>query len=463
MAAPLAPAELAGLAAAIPAADDLDTDWEAWTEELAAVSYASIPTIMRRWLWPGVLPIGNPALFAGKGSVGKGVLFALVAAHVVLGIPFPGTAQYGELEKWRTADPSARGPRPELSEPGRVVWIAGMEDDQFEDLAPRLRAAIRYLAELYELGGGLAHPERGAIRFVHDLSEWPDGSAFALPVDCDRLAATVRDLDELLTADNRRRDPEDPDAPPAGPPVRLVVMDPLSDLISDEPAPAGPGGTRQRYTIDSRQGARRTLRPVKAMARKLDISVVIIHHLTQDGKVAGSPAVLDCLRLAFVITARKDDPAVRVITQHKSNISDTPPQQYTTRCGYPDTHAEWIAAADERAGRVKAASSRPSPDQGSIRDRMRAAAGQRGPAPAEVPAEVPPGPYGLLRRAGDGPPEVVGRAYGDQAQARAAASDDAGTGELSWRPGDAPGIAVCALRMPTGELRGYSVFPVRQP
>jgi hypothetical protein len=454
VAAPLAPAELAGLAAAIPAADDLDTDWEAWTEELAAVSYASIPTIMRRWLWPGVLPIGNPALFAGKGSVGKGVLFALVAAHVVLGIPFPGTAQYGELEKWRTADPSARGPRPELSEPGRVVWIAGMEDDQFEDLAPRLRAAIRYLAELYELGGSLAHPERGAIRFVHDLSEWPDGSAFALPVDCDRLAATVRDLDELLTADNRRRDPEDPDAPPAGPPVRLVVMDPLSDLISDEPAPAGPGGTRQRYTIDSRQGARRTLRPVKAMARKLDISVVIIHHLTQDGKVAGSPAVLDCLRLAFVITARKDDPAVRVITQHKSNISDTPPQQYTTRCGYPDTHAEWIAAADERAGRVKAASSRPAPDQGSIRDRMRAAAGQRGPAP---------GPYGLLRRAGDGPPEVVGRSYEDQAGARAAAATDAGTAELSWRPGDAPGIAVCALRMPGGELRGYSVFPVRQP
>lgn len=461
MAAPFAQAELDQLAAATPGPDDLDTDWEAWTEELAAVSYSSIPVIMRRWLWPGVLPIGNPALFAGKGSVGKGVLFALVAAHVVLGVPFPGTVQYAELEAWRTADPATRGPRPELAEAGRVIWIAGMEDDQFEDLAPRLRAAVRYLVTLYELPGGLAHDVTGAIRFVHDLSEWPDGSAFALPVDCDRLAATVKDLDTLLTADNRRRDPEDEDAPPPGPPVRLVVMDPLSDLISDEPAP-GVNGARQRYTIDSRQGARRTLRPVKAMARKLDISVVIIHHLTQDGKVAGSPAVLDCLRLAFVITARKDDPSVRVITQHKSNISDTPPQQYTTRCGYPDTRAEWIAAADERAGRVKAASSRPAPDAGSLRDRVRAAAGQRAPSADAEPDSAPPGPYGLLRRAGDAPPEVMGRGYADQGEARAAAAEDAGETELAWQPGDSPGVAACAVKLPTGELRGYSVFPVRR-
>jgi hypothetical protein len=442
--------------------DDLDTDWAAWDDELAAVSYASIPVIPRRWLWPGVLPVGNPALFAGKGSVGKGVLFALVAAHVVLGVPFPGTAQYAELEAWRAADPAARGPRPELSAPGRVVWIAGMEDDQFEDLAPRLRAAIRYLVALYELDAALAHDTHGAIRFVHDLSEWPDGSAFALPVDCDRLAATVRELDTLLTEGNRRRDPEDEHAEPAGPPVRLVVMDPLSDLISDDSELAGPAGTRRRYTIDSRQGARRTLRPVKAMARKLDISVVIIHHLTQDGKVAGSPAVLDCLRLAFVITPRKDDPSVRVITQHKSNISDTPPQQYTTVCGYPDTHAAWIAAADERAGRVKAAEGRPAADAGSLRERVRAAAGQRAPvAGAELPP-APPGPYGLLRRAGDASPEVVGRAYADQAQACAAAAMDAGA-ELTWQPGDGPGVAACAVRLATGELRGYSVFPVRQP
>jgi hypothetical protein len=444
--------------------DEMDTDWAEWEDELAAVSYSRIPTILRRWLWPGVLPIGNPALFAGGGSVGKGVLFALVAAHVVLGIPFPGTAQYAELERWRES--GADADMPELAGPGRVIWIAGMEDDQFEDLAPRLRAAIRYLVQLYRLAPELADDTRGAIRFVHDLSEWPDGSAFALPVDCDRLAATVRSLDIELTAANRRRDPEDPDAPPPGPPVRLVIMDPLSELLSDEPAPVthgGSAGRQLRYTIDSRQGARRTLRPVKAMARKLDISVVIIHHLTQDGKVAGSPAVLDCLRLAFVITRRKDDPSARVITQHKSNISDTPPQQYTTVCGYPDTHAAWIAAADERAERVRAASTRPAPTAGSMRDRVRAAAGQRAPSAAEELAEVPPGPYGLLRRAGDAPPEVLGRGYEDQGAARAAAASDAGTAELSWQPGEAPGIAVCALRLPTGQLRGYSVFPSRRP
>ncbi len=236
-------------------------------------------------------------------------------------------------------------------------------------------------------------------------------------------------------------------------------MDPLSDLISDEPAP-GVNGQRQRYTIDSRQGARRTLRPVKAMARRLDISVVIVHHLTQDGKVAGSPAVLDCLRLAFVISARKDDPATRVITQHKSNISDTPPQQYTTACAYPDTHAAWVASADERAARVQAAAARSAPDQGTLRDRVRAAAGQRAPVPGD---ELPPGPYGLLRRMGDASPEVMGRAYASQDAARGAAAADAGTDGLAWLPGDKPGVAACAVRTATGELRGYSVFPVRQP
>lgn len=418
---------------------DLELDAEATEDtDMDAVSYASIPTILRRWLHAGYLPFGNPVIFAGDGEVGKGVLFALYAAHVVLGVPFPGET--------------------EAREPGRVVWIAGLEDDQFEDLAPRFRAAIAYLVELHELDPQLADPAHGAIRWIHDLSEWRDGSAFAVPTDMDRLLGVVRELNERRTADNRKRDPDDPDAAEPGPPVRLVVMDPLSELIADG------------YTIDSRQGARRVMRPIKRFARLADVALVIIHHMTKDGKVAGSKAVLDALRLVFVIERRKDNHDVRVITRRKSNISAASPQQYTTRQAYPDTHGEWVDAADARSERIAQAAAQAA-DPGSLRARVRAAAGQLA-EPAQVPAVGPQGdqaaqgaPGGavrLLRRelppGGTlGAPVLLGRSHPSADAARIAAMRDAGQ-TLTWKR-DAHDREVCAIKRSDGTVVGYSIVP----
>jgi hypothetical protein len=401
-------------------------DFDALQDELDAVSYARIPTILRRWLWPGYLPLGNPALFAGDGEVGKGMLLALVVAHVVLGIPFPGTD----------------GP----AEPGRVVWIAGMEDDPFEDLAPRLRAAISHLVQLHNLDPELA-TDAGAIRWIHDLSEWRDGSAFALPADCDRLLATVRDLGSKLTAGNRPRDPDDDQAEPPGPPVRLVVMDPLTELLGEG------------YNIQTVSGARRVLRPLKRFARMADVAVVIIHHLTADGKVAGSPAVLDALRLAFVISRRKDNPDVRAITRRKSNISQAEPQQYSTVLPYPDTHAFWVDAADHRAERVKAASELPS-DPAGLRARIRAAVSE--PELSAAPSLT----CTLLRRRQDasgnpGPAERIGRRHATPAAARAAAAA-AARAPLDWRAVDGqPGTEVAASRDGAGLYTTYAVVTSR--
>jgi hypothetical protein len=407
-------------------ADLAAVDWDALEDELDAVSYARIPTILRRWLWPGYLPIGNPALFAGDGDVGKGMLFSLVLAHVVLGIPFPG-------------DDSG-----EVPEPGRVVWIAGMEDDQFEDLAPRFRAAIAYLVGLHDLDPALADEVTGAIRYAHDLAEWRDGSPFQLPADCDRLQGLVGELGKL-DAENRRPERKDgsPNPDYTGPwqPVRLVVMDPLSELLADG------------YTIDSRQGARRVLRPVKRFARAADVAVVIIHHLTKDGKVAGSPAVLDCLRLAFVITRRKDNPQVRAITRRKSNISDAEPQQYTTVHGYPDTVAVWVDAADQRTERVKQAAAR-GDDPASLRARMRAAV--RPDSEHERWSVV------RCRMLADGKltaPETLGRPLASREMARAAAEADAHVSPLDWRQAGTRETAGVRDRYGPGLHVTYAVQP----
>lgn len=402
--------------------------------DLDAITYDHIPTIERRWLWPGYLPYGNPVLFAAKGETGKGFLFVLAGAYVVLGLPFPGEDQDTRRE------------------PGRVVWIAGSEDDQFEDLAPRFRAAIAFLVNAYGLAVELAS-ERGAIRHIHDLSEWKDGSSFELPGDMGRLLAEVKRINKL---DAANRGPDHPEHTGPGPRVQLVVLDPLADLLGEHD------------TIATVKGARRTLRPVKRFARAADVALVLIHHLTRDGKVAGSPAVLDALRLAFLVEQREDNKDMRVITRHKGNISIADPQQYTIAGPWPATHAEFVAATDERAQRVSQARERGELDEGqSIRDRIRASKPAE-PASTEQdgydPAEA--GRFRVIRRirergGQDGPAETIDASCRTRGEARTVASSDAGGQGLDgWHPvAGLEGLEVVARARTDGSSVSYAVGP----
>lgn len=394
---------------------------------LASVSYDQIPYLPRRWLWHGYVPYANPVVFAAAGQTGKGMLFCTVAARVVLGLPFPGE------------DQGAR------HEPGRVLWIAGAEDDQFEDLAPRLQAAIAGAVEDF----GLAPELAGNIRYVHDLSEWRDGSAFELPGDMGRLYAETQALNEL---DSANRVPADPGYAGPGPRVRLAVLDPLMDLLGEHD------------TVATIKGARKTLRPVKLYARKADVAVVLIHHLTKDGKVAGSPAVLDALRLAFVVETRTDAPDVRVITARKANIGSGDPQQFTIRGGADLTRrAVFLSADGERAERVKAAQERAGDlARGtSVRDRIQAASGAPAASGGDYSASAA-GRFKLLRAvlsedSGPGATEAP-RVLGSEHAARAAAELDAGR-PLTWKPAGANPARLTAAFKEGGEVRSYAVYP----
>lgn len=377
-------------------------------DDLAAVGYDSIPFIPRRWLWPDYIPVGNPVLLSAAGGTGKGMLMCAVIARVVLGLPFPNEDQ--ALRR----------------EPGRAVYIAGTEDDPFEDLAPRLRAAIASAVAEFGLDPSLAE-ESGAIRYVHDLSEWKDGSPFEVPGDMGRLLTEVGKLNRL-----------------GGPGVALVVIDPLADLLGEHD------------TITSVRSARRVMRGIKQFTRQADVALAIIHHLTKDGKVSGSPAVVDALRLAYLVERTKDDPELRVIRPVKANIVKGDPMQYTITGDGASAHAVFVSAGDARAERVSeatAASAPSGPVAGSMRARL-----------AAVKADDSEGgPFRVLRMTRE-PGETrqartfVGTVYPTRSEARSAAVKDAGT-VLNWeRTPDMP-HEVGALRRADGASRGYAIVP----
>jgi hypothetical protein len=380
--------------------------------ETAAVPYSQIPYIPRRWLWDGYVPVATPVVYAAAGGTGKGMLMSAVLARVVLGLPWPGE------------DPAAR------HAPRRAVWISGPgEDDQWEDIAPRLRAALASAAAEFGLDSAAA---AAALELVYDLSQWEDDTPVTLPADCGRLADEIASLNAT-----------------PGPPVGLVVADSLSALLSEG------------FTIDSRQGARRVMGRLGRFARAADVSLAVLHHLTKDGKVAGSPAVLDAVRLAFVIVRDPDRPEVRTITRHKANASAAAPQQYVITGEGPAVHAVFTSSAGARAERVRQARAAAAPEPrtdgrsnlGSFRARLRASA----PSPAAEP-------HRCLRRAqqGDGPAlpgELLADGVPVDAALRAAA-DDAGA-PLEWQSGPS-GMRVATARRPDGWRVTYGVYPVQR-
>lgn len=392
-----------------PAGDVAPVD----ADDLAAVSYDNIPFIPRRWLWPDYIPIGNPVLLSAAGGTGKGMLMCAVIARVVLGLPFPNEDQAIRRD------------------PGRALYIAGTEDDPFEDLAPRLRAAIASAVAEFGLDPSLAE-ESGAIRYVHDLSEWKDGSAFEVPGDMGRLLTEVGKINRV-----------------GGPPVALVVIDPLADLLGENDH------------ITSVRSARKVMRGIKQFARQADIALAVIHHLTKDGKVSGSPAVVDALRLAYMVERDKDDPELRAIKPVKANIVKGEPQQYTITGVGASAHAVFVSAEDARTERVSDAQAVSAPNAGPAAGSMRA---RLAAAKAD---DSEGGPFRVMRQTREAGEtrdarSWVGTTYPTRSDARSAAVKDAGT-VLNWeRARDMP-HEVAALRRSDGATRGYAIVPAAKP
>lgn len=404
----------------------------------ASLAFHLIPSEPRSWRLADVLAIGEVTVIGGKGGVTmKGLAMAKVAALEVLGLPKPGT--------------------PAL-DPGRVLWVSsGTEDDPIHDLAPRITSALAAAAAEH---GTDPEDALGARRLIHNLSEWESGDPIEWPGDEAKIRAEVGKLNQL---DDQNRAPGDPAYTQPGPPVTLVIFDPLDAIL-------GPDAT-----VDSRPGARRVMTSFGRFARGAQVAVSVIHHVVSDGhKLAGSPAITNSVRLAFMVTPDKANTDVKVMRPVKSNVSAPGALRWVKSEGPGCPFVRFLGEAAAEAEHVEA---RPAQDaagdtlrdrisQAQLRERVREAAAQRDPAPAgEHSGPADPGAWLLVKcvmgpDGQPGPAVRLGRSWPDADRAKHAAAQDARGAALSWRTDD-HGREVTSL--PDGEGPGRHVVYVASP
>jgi hypothetical protein len=117
--------------------------------------------------------------------------------------------------------------------------------------------------------------------------------------------------------------------------ARLVVLDPLAGIA---PIP-----------LTSVARVRGLLAPLRQLAQDTGTAIVITHHLTKGGTVAGSRAIIDGVRSVLTLERDSADESIRVLSVAKSNMGsdDVPLVKYKVVSG---TEAACIEYVTETAG-----------------------------------------------------------------------------------------------------------------
>jgi AAA domain len=252
----------------------------------------------REWNWAGRLPRGKVVIIAGWREAGKGLVGWNLTAALTNGWLLPGEA--GDPERIAAGLPP--------KEPATVIGIWD-EDDPNEDGAWRARAA----------GADLSR--------VVDLTTLPGGSPFELSA----ARGDNGDLPALLGAIRTLRQ--------AGRNPRLVIMDPLDNLVMN--------GSHM-----SKQGATRLIRRLEFVARRTGVTVLVFHHLVEDGKagkVGGSSKIVDVPRWVYRIERDEEAPELMILRKHKGNSGDPEDIRYRVVKDGQRSRIEWVAAADVQA------------------------------------------------------------------------------------------------------------------
>lgn len=184
-------------------------------------------------------------------------------------------------------------------EPGQVIMVSP-EDDPNEDMAFRLRAA-------------------GAnLELVRDLTILPDGAPFMLPSGEQALRQAIAEANE------------------DGPPVRLVTLDPLLAISESN--------------LSSARAARSMIAMLQGVAADSGVAMIVSHHTTKNGEVAGSKELTNACRLVWLIKRVSGDPGVRAMSVYKTNRSVAPGPRYLVTGDGQDARVVLIGAGSTVAG-----------------------------------------------------------------------------------------------------------------
>lgn len=264
------------------------------------VTFDHIPMMTRIALWAGHLYRGTVTCWAGEGGCGKGITAIWIGAAVVTGGLMPGES------------PSTTRDRT----PARVLGV-WPEDDANEDLAQRWDAAIRaHLAMMHE--AFLRNLVSGAKHIVPEEVKFTDLMAAVPAAKVAEACALVTNLTESLEdepftmgkatqslADMRAVIDYHADPANKSIPVAYVIIDPLL-AVTDT-------------TLGSNTAARKVLWPLMRMAKETGVAVMLTHHTTKNGEIAGSKGVTDVLRLVYMATWDEKNPDMVIVHKKKGN------------------------------------------------------------------------------------------------------------------------------------------------
>jgi hypothetical protein len=149
------------------------------------------------------------------------------------------------------------------------------------------------------------------LAMIADLSV-VDGAPFTLPEHAGALRLAI---DEL-------------------PGCRLVILDPLAGLCP--------------FPLTSVARVRGVLAPLQRIAQDTGVSILLTHHVTKSGSVAGSAAVKDAVRSVLVIERDSSNPSVRCVNSVKSNMGgqDPPVVRYVIEGEDNAAHVTYLSEPD---------------------------------------------------------------------------------------------------------------------
>jgi hypothetical protein len=262
------------------------------------------------WLWPGRVPLGMLTLFSGDPKVGKSLTTLSMIARLSRGEPPPGS--------------SSRTPT------GSTILLSA-EDDVSRTVVPRLRAAGADLDKVHILPAIRDRGEPG----TEAVERMPTLLCYDLEV-IERTAMSLGDC-------------------------RLLVIDPVSAYLGD---------------CDDHRKAnlRAVLAPLKEMAERLNLAVVLVTHHNKAGagttngkyRVLGSIAYVGTCRANFLFLKDPDDGAggrVLMLDNGGNLAAKQPALVYVVRDDGAGPYCDWQPEtidmdADEALAKASRAASR---------------------------------------------------------------------------------------------------------
>jgi hypothetical protein len=113
-----------------------------------------------------------------------------------------------------------------------------------------------------------------------------------------------------------------------------VILDPLNGLVA-------------HGSIRTDQGARRALWPLRRLAKETGVTILVVHHVTKAGSIAGSAGVEQACRVVYMVADDRDNADVKVLHLAKTNVLGQPEDlRYTLASTAHATRVVW----QDRAG-----------------------------------------------------------------------------------------------------------------